>query len=241
MNHEDFHDGKQADLDEEASGTAQRFLLLDEFYRTAVYIAGRIPAWWFVPPEHAAHYDAHLKRLIDQRFLRRDSVIDFGNASSIPLEEYFGAGIWQLYKAISSPYKSVLKLLLIESYLYGQGDAKTLSDCYKNAVYLGQEDVDTVDPYLMAYQHIERYLKHNQEPERIEVARRCLNLKIGRPLYGEQTENDNWQRRLLRRLVQDWQWPDTHIASLDQHETWSVLQVKNERNQLVHMLSLIHI
>ena len=34
-----------------------------------------------------------------------------------PAEEYFGAGLWQLYKAISSPYKSLIKTILIEALL----------------------------------------------------------------------------------------------------------------------------
>ena len=238
MNHEAFHDGKQANMDEEASGTAQRFLLLDEFYRTALYIAGRIPAWWFVPPEQTSHYDTYLQKLIHQRLLHEDKIIDFGNASRIPAEEYFGAGIWQLYKAIFSPYKSVLKLLLIESYLYGGQDTQTLSDVYKQTVYQGQEAADTLDSYLMAYTRIESYLERQQAFDRIDIARRCLYVKIGRPLHGKQAKHDTWQRRLLRTLITQWQWSESQVADLDKHRTWSVLQVKQERNQLVYMLNL---
>jgi len=44
-----FRQGQQTLLTNESSGTAQHFLLLDEFYRTAVWLAGRLPLWWFVP------------------------------------------------------------------------------------------------------------------------------------------------------------------------------------------------
>ncbi len=36
--------------------------------------------------------------------------------SSLSAEEYFGASLWQLYKSIDSPYKAVLKTLLLEAY-----------------------------------------------------------------------------------------------------------------------------
>ncbi|XPE60849.1 class I adenylate cyclase [Shigella flexneri] len=39
-----------------------------------------------------------------------------GGLSSLSAEEYFGASLWQLYKSIDSPYKAVIKTLLLEAY-----------------------------------------------------------------------------------------------------------------------------
>jgi adenylate cyclase class 1 len=44
-------------------------------------------------------------------------VIDFGGLENVPAEEFLGASFWHLYKAIDSPYKSLLKLMLMESYV----------------------------------------------------------------------------------------------------------------------------
>jgi adenylate cyclase, class 1 len=56
MEAQQFRQGQQQLLTSEASGTTQHFLLLDEFYRTAVWLAGRLPLWWFVPVEQEKNY-----------------------------------------------------------------------------------------------------------------------------------------------------------------------------------------
>ena len=49
INADAFRSGELLDLSSESSGTAQHYLLLDEFYRTAVLLEGQFPAWWIVP------------------------------------------------------------------------------------------------------------------------------------------------------------------------------------------------
>ena len=44
-------------LSSEDCGTTQHYLLLDEFYRTAIWLAGRTPIWWLVPVYEEANYD----------------------------------------------------------------------------------------------------------------------------------------------------------------------------------------
>ena len=50
MNGEKFRRGQREPLTGENCGTAQHYLLLDEFYRTGILLAGRLPAWGMVPP-----------------------------------------------------------------------------------------------------------------------------------------------------------------------------------------------
>src|SRR5690606_28453124 len=116
MKAETFSTQRQAGLSSEASGSAQHYLLLDEFYRTALWVAGKVPLWWFIPATQEQEYDNYREKLLIRRFIKSDDVIDFGGLPNIPANEFIGAGVWQLYKAIESPYKSVLKLLLLEVY-----------------------------------------------------------------------------------------------------------------------------
>ena len=46
MNGEKFKRGQREPLTGENCGSAQHYLLLDEFYRTGILLAGRWPAWW---------------------------------------------------------------------------------------------------------------------------------------------------------------------------------------------------
>lgn len=91
-------------------------LLLDEFYRTAVRLAGKRILWNMVPCDEEEHYDDYVMTLYAQGVLTPNEWLDLGGLSSLSAEEYFGASLWQLYKSIDSPYKAVLKTLLLEAY-----------------------------------------------------------------------------------------------------------------------------
>ena len=116
MEDEKFRIGERERLSTEDCGTSQHYLLLDEFYRTGLLIAGRFPIWWLIPPEEEKDYDYYAQTLRKKRFVRPGHTVDFGGVGHIPAGEFIGAGVWQLYKAIDSPYKSVLKILLTEVY-----------------------------------------------------------------------------------------------------------------------------
>ena len=70
MNAENFRNGIAEDLSSEASGSTQHVLLLDEFYRTALWLAGRLPLWWLVPAEREQHYQDYRHQLINKRFIQ---------------------------------------------------------------------------------------------------------------------------------------------------------------------------
>lgn len=234
-----FRAGTPLGLDAESSGTAQRLLLLDEFYRTALHLAGRLPIWWFVPHQEEQHYTSYAHTLTERRYLRPNSTLDFGAMHEIPAGEFLGAGIWQLYKAIASPYKSVLKLLLMESYVADYPDIRPLALDFKQQVYVATPDINTLDPYVLTYQRIERYLLSQGDHQRLELARRCLYFKVNKPLSKKPgRRGKSWQRQLLEGLVAEWHWDQDYLNFLDQRPKWKTLQVKSERAQLVQALNL---
>lgn len=238
MDSEAFRRGQSLVLDDESSGSAQRLLLLDEFYRTAIFVAGRLPLWWFCPSAIEEDYHAHCKQLLDKRFLRPETTLDFGSTQEIPAGEFIGAGIWQLYKAIDSPYKSVLKLLLMEAYVHDYPNIEPLSLAFKQTVYAGSLEINELDPYVMVYRKIEAYLNDLGDTDRLELARRCLYFKVNKALSRPPANTGkSWQRLLLEKLVKEWGWSDDYLQMLDQHRQWKTMQVKQERNQLVQALN----
>lgn len=233
MTENSFKSGETASLSQENSGSAQHVLLLDEFYRTAIWLAGKVPLWWFVPAGREADYEAFAHRLLTLRFINPDEVIDFGGVARIPDNEFVGAGIWHLYKAIDAPYKSVLKLLLLESYVSAR-EQPPLAVTFKRAVYQAAPDADALDPYVMIYRHLENYLQNNQV--RLQLARRCFYAKVNKPLTRPVSCN-SWQRRLLLQLVQQWQWQKHQLFVLDSREQWKAGEVLHERSLLVNELA----
>lgn len=238
MDADHFRTSKQTRVDKESSGSAQHFLLLDEFYRTSILLAGCYPLWWLIPVCDESEYETFAQLLTQKRFIRESDVIDFGSIIHIPKEEFVGAGMWQLYKGIDAPYKSVLKLLLTELYAQELPEKLNLSLEYKLAIYNDELDEDELDPYVMIYKRLERYLRGRNELERLELIRRSFYLKVGKKLSGKSTmRHASWQRKTLEKLVGTWGWSDKRLKLLDNRHQWHVPQVMKERKAVVSELT----
>lgn len=227
---------RNGQLSSDDCGTTQHYLLLDEFYRTAIWLAGRTPLWWLVPVYEEHNYQAYTQTLLSKRFIRTDHDLDLGHLAHIPAGEFVGAGLWQLFKGIDSPYKSLLKLLLTEAYASEHPQVRCLSLEFKQAVFANQLDLDALDPYVMVYRRIEQYLLLRGDVARLELVRRSLYLKVNKKLSGR-SRNGGWQRQLLARLVREWGWDERQLALLDSRSHWKVRQVALERRALVAELN----
>ncbi len=229
---------REAQLTSDDCGTTQHYLLLDEFYRTAIWLGGRTPLWWLVPVYEEANYTDYTHALLSKRFVRAEDVLDLGHLARIPPGEFIGAGMWQLFKGIESPYKSVLKLLLTEVYASEHPQVECLSLRFKQAVYAGRLELDELDPYIVVYRRLEEYLTARGELERLELIRRCLYLKVNKKLSTPpRHRSKSWQRVLLERLTGEWHWSPRELAMLDSRSQWKVRQVSAERRALVNELT----
>ncbi|CAM3145407.1 class I adenylate cyclase [Pseudomonas plecoglossicida] len=238
----DPHDFAQGQRDGQLSsddcGTTQHYLLLDEFYRTAIWLAGRTPLWWLVPVYEEQNYQRYSETLLSKRFIRSTDALDLGHLAHIPPGEFVGAGLWQLYKGIDSPYKSLLKLLLTEVYASEHPAMRCLSLDYKQAVFANRLNLDELDPYVMVYRRIEHYLQQRGETTRLELVRRSLYLKVNKKVGGlDRSRSNGWQRQLLQRLTDEWGWDERQLALLDSRSQWKVRQVAVERRELVAELN----
>lgn len=237
INATEFREGKLRALSSESSGSAQHNLLLDEFYRTSVLLVGQFPLWWLVPPEYEAAYDLYVSELQRKRFIYARDCIDFGGLVEVPAEEFFGAALWQISKGIDSPYKSILKLLLIEAYASEYPGMELLSKQFKQKVYDGDVDPERLDPYMLMLNKVSDYLGQNSERTRLELARRCFYFKADiRLTDAVATPRPDWRRSLLGELTQDWQWTRADLMLMDARNTWKVHRVIEERQVLFEAL-----
>lgn len=234
---ERFRGGETLSLSAESSGSSQHCVLLDEFYRSGVLVAGLAPLWWRVPASCESHYAGFVAAATARRLLDPENYIDFGALPSIPAAEFFGAAVWQLYKSIDSPYKSVLKLLLMESYAAAFPDVTLLCAEYKLAIESGQADLNALDPYLLMHARVEQYLALRNDPIRLDVARRALYLKTD--VRVSQLDNAaalDWRTAVMRDLVASWGWRQGRVVLLDQREQWRLAVAIDERRDLTNTL-----
>ena len=236
MNAHRFNGGEQQSLTGENCGSTQHVLLLDEFYRTAQLIAGNIPAWWLVPVAFENDYEATLQQMYHDGFISEKNCTDFGPISTLPAGEFIGAGMWQIYKAIDSPYKSVLKLILLEVYARQYPRIDSLAHWYKADIYRMKLSLDDLDPYVMLYRRIEEYLIERDELDRLNLIRRCFYFKVGLNL-SKTTKAFNWRRDVMDYLVHSWGWTKQTVAHLDNFRNWTIEEVLSERRLLINELT----
>ena len=235
---ESLREGKVEALSSESSGSTQRHLLLDEFYRTALLIAGRAPAWWLVPVEREHDYDGCLDELVARRLMNRDDYLDFGPVADIGADEFLGATLWQLFKGIASPHKSVLKILLLERYAAEFPASDLLSVRYKRLIHEGMNQLDTLDPYVLLLRQVEGYLLGRGDRERLHLARCCFyykaNIRLGRDW---QRGPGDTRRELLQSIVDGWGWDRQQASELDARSHWKVDRVMEEQKVVVNALT----
>ncbi len=238
MNVEAFRRGDREAISHESSGSTQKQLLLEEFYRTGILLAGRHPLWWLVPPDQEQNYTQYTSMLLHKRFVDPMDCLDFGGLEQTPADEFFGAARWQLYKGIESPYKSMLKLLLVEAYSRDYPEIRWLCQEAKATIYSGKLDLDAIDPYILMYQRVDQYLQAREEQERLELARRCFYFKAEQSLSKRSRGKQQlWQRGLMQSMVDSWGWNKKKISRLDSRHGWKIDQVLKERNKLVRELT----
>ncbi len=235
---EAFRTGEHQSLSSESSGTSQHYLLLDEFYRSSLLIAGRHPVWWLVPPEQEGNYEQYIQLLYEKGFVDRNDVIDFGSPYPVPADEFFGAAVWHLYKGINSPYKSVLKLLLMEVYASEHPRIGLLSGRFKQLVYSGETEIAALDPYIILYRRIEDYLLELQDTDRLNTFRECFYFKINEKISrATRSANRTWRRSIFESMVSEWGWDKQQCSLLDMNSDWKIDDVSRQKTKLIKTLT----
>jgi adenylate cyclase class 1 len=159
--------------------------------------------------------------------------MDLGLLERLDASELFGAAIWQLGKAMDSPFKSVLKMAKLEVYLANISHGQPLCNLLKKHVHRGAEapgHVADIDPYALMFDELIAHYKANGQAEDIAVLQQCLYLKCGCTLSHPLVEGEqaNFKRKIMASYAKQWGWSRKLLAHLDNQQDWTF----NERVQL---------
>ncbi|MEF1226393.1 class I adenylate cyclase [Vibrio fortis] len=239
MDEQRFRSNYSEEMTGDNCGSSQHLLLLDEFYRSAVRLAGQRLLWQIIPPEMEECYDEYVQDLCSKGYIDCSQWIDFGKLNRIPAEEYFGSNLWQLYKSIDSPYKSVLKAILLEAYSWEYPHTQLLSIDTKRRFFADEPDLYGMDSYYLMLEKVTRYLERINDDTRLDLVRRCFYLKTHEKLSREAGVGSvAWRREALTEMTQSWNWEHETIVELDNRRNWKVEQVKVVHHALLDALML---
>lgn len=234
MNPEQFKNQTyNSGVTDEHSGSAQHFFLLDEFYRSAILLAGKRLLWLHL------HKDEY-KNVHNNPEIDLTEWIDFGDFSSLSTSEFFGASLWQLYKGINNPYKSAIKILLLECYAHTYPETKLISKEFKKKILSDEAINYHFDPYLAMLELVTEHLSSRKEWVKLDRLRVCFYTKA---IEGENYKS--WRTNDLEELIKLWSWNETQAQLLANRSSWKIKQVMKHEIMLVdHLLqsyrNLIH-
>ncbi len=210
-------------VNEESAGSSQKKFLKEEFYRTMLLVCGKIPFWWVMPPAISQeHYQQNWTQWTQQNQYDHNFV-ELGYLGDIPREEFLGATLWHLSKGINNPFKSIIKMAMMESYLSNKFEGPLLCDVIKERVFEGRQSILELDPYLLMLETILGHYKQTRKVQRMELLRKAFYIKT-RPRLNRLkliSKRPNYQTQAFKALLKEWRWSLNLCEDLNQLENWS--------------------
>ena len=193
-------------VDGESSGSAQRTLLKDEFYRTFIMIAGKIPLWAVAPPGLGEEEFALFIESMDTAEADMEHYIDTGHLYGIDSRECLGALLWQVYKARKDPVKSLIKSSLCACYalMGGEDSAHLVSTEVRSRFSRARIDDYQDDPYALVFEKIMEFYRDMNDTEGLELIRQCIFLRLSSYPLMIRPDEQSPKGRMLARFVKEW-------------------------------------
>jgi len=233
----DVHRAKNNDFGgttNESCGTAQSNILKEEFYRTMLHVAGKIALWSVVPSAVCENYYSGISRSVVVGS-NTAKYIDLGDVKAISAGEYLGASLWQMFKSLKSPYKSVIKMALLEKYIYEYGEKKLLCNQYKDEWMNSGAQLKLArnDSYFILLEHLRDYFQTVDDPHSVALLLRCFFLKLG---ISEQAQIDDTifglRKILLEHCTHQWDLTNDDIFKMGCFDDWKYSQVTSLSNTI---------
>jgi adenylate cyclase class 1 len=209
--------------DKESAGSSQALILKEEFYRTAILVSGKDPLWWILPAGLTdIEYEEHAERMYKEGEIKSTDVVDLGNIETISTGELFGALLWQFNKAISSPYKSALKMALLRNYIGSNSKNRLLCDVIKNAIHANPNKSDQADPYLLMFDSIRRHYVKAGRKDAAFCLEKCFFMKsLENPINSTADETaGSYKNRTLKACVKHWKWEKHTLSDVNNFRKW---------------------
>ncbi|MFH2058408.1 MAG: class I adenylate cyclase [Pseudomonadota bacterium] len=206
----------------ESSGSAQAMLLKEEFYRTMIHVAGKLPLWSVLPTAISVNFYKNILEMVSTlpNLVR---YIDLGDIHAISTGEFFGASIWQMFKSLKSPFKSVIKMALLEKYINELGEEPLLCNLYKDEWMNSGVNLKLAqnDAYYILLNNLLKYFKQSEDQESVALLLTCFFLKLGISNNSEiDTTVFGLRKILVEECLTNWGWSRDKMLKIGAYQTW---------------------
>jgi len=222
-------------LSEESCGSTLGKLLKDEFYRTAILVQGKMPFYWLMPPGISdTGYAKNIELLRSDASFSHFSYIDLGNVHRINPGEYFGAALWQLFKGLQNPFKSVLKMGSLDMYSAGGDRAIPLCEEYKREVF-SAESPGMSDAFLFMIESLRAFYTGQNLLSTRTLIEECFLIRNLISFHAARTE-DKALIRLFYHIGERWGWGRRQIDECAGFLDWDFAKREVQKKMVVGFL-----
>jgi adenylate cyclase class 1 len=220
---ESIKEGIFAEDEDEAFGSTVGAVLKDEFFRSSIIIAGRTPFWWVLPRfVRDSDYEKLYRETPDDS---RENFVDLGNLYEISKTDFLGAALFQIIKSLGNPFKSIIKIGVLEKYLFGPEESPLLSQKVKSFIQRGDFDNKILDSYILMFEEVYDYYESVLEDRSLlKILRLNLYLKIDPQLSKylgiKNSQNLPYKVMVMFKYVKEWKWTGREVRELDNFDNW---------------------
>jgi adenylate cyclase class 1 len=203
--------------------TAPKIFLKEEFYRTFLMIAGKIPVWSVLPSLKSEAVNSALNSdgITAQILSMYDDLIDLGQITSVPMEEVLKGLLWHICKSKFDPIKAIIKATMIYCYGFSRILPPVLL-CEKIKQGYSKAGIDDygVDPYKALFDQILEF-HELEDPKGIPLIKNAIFLRLcGYPDVKIPDKNTP-KRFLLDRYIRTWNLNKNQVVKLLSYSNWA--------------------
>lgn len=223
MDQADIRKDCYAGFEEPETMIAPKLFLKEEFYRTFLMIAGKIPIWTILPGNiQQGTYDrlvSHLFRQPELTFLLKD-FIDLGKVETPSIKDIYQGVRWHICKSKEDPVKALLKASMIFSHItHEKNSAILLCDELKQKFAKSGIDDCESDPYKIVFDRVLHYhqVHARNDLKLIKTAiffRLCSYPRVRLPEPGSP------KKQLLDKYIRTWNIPASEVKKLISYPNW---------------------
>lgn len=200
-----------------------KIFLKEEFYRTYLMIAGKIPVWSVLPDQKDLHRTTgmNMEGITSQVLSMYDDLIDLGSIGKIPVEDILKGLLWHICKSRSDPVKAVIKSTMIFSCGYNDSSSSELlcEEIKKGYASVGIDDY-AADPYKSLFDRVLKFYE-TQDPKTINLIKNAVFFRLCGYPDVKLPKPDTPKRVLLDKYIRIWNLNKTQITKLLSYSTWS--------------------
>lgn len=256
--------------DDDETVAVPELLLKEEFYRTFIMVAGKIPLWAVQPLDLEPHKIDAWKKMA----LEYGGFIDLGTLDSMPLEEVQLGLLWQICKSPYDPVKSVIKASITASYcvkeikyradpLTKDSNSSDIEEkenldekredtkirkkpplllCDRVKERFGESIIDdyAADPYIIAFERIIEFYTELGDPRALSQIKAAIFFRLCGFPLVSLPAKDSPKRKILERYIRRWQLGSTRLKKLLEYQQWPEAEKTLFDQTMVERLSSLY-